>query len=143
MNSRFLALVAAFMVQIIYGFTFTFANDVIDGGHVRPYGFILLRTLTATLLFWILAYFTPQQKIDKKISKPSFMLHFLEWFFLNMLTFSKGLEYTTPIHASVIMTVVPIIVLVMSSIYLSERITKLRIIGIIAGVFWSSNFIII
>ena len=31
------------------------------------------------------------------------------------------------------MTVVPIIVLVMSSIYLSERITKLRIIGIIAG----------
>ena len=40
MNSRFLALIAAFVVQIIYGFTFTFANDVIDGGYVRPYGFI-------------------------------------------------------------------------------------------------------
>ena len=132
MNSRFLALIAAFVVQIIYGFTFTFANDVIDGGYVRPYGFILLRTLIATLLFWILACFTPQQKIDKK----DFKIFFFASFFgmvLNMLTFFKGLEYTTPIHASVIMTVVPIIVLVMSSIYLSERITKLRIIGIIAG----------
>lgn len=132
MNSRFLALIAAFVVQIIYGFTFTFANDVIDGGYIRPYGFILLRTLIATLLFWILAYFTPQQKIDKK----DFKIFFFASFFgmvLNMLTFFKGLEYTTPIHASVIMTVVPIIVLVMSSIYLSERITKLRITGIIAG----------
>ena len=116
MNSRFLALIAAFVVQIIYGFTFTFANDVIDGGYVRPYGFILLRTLIATLLFWILACFTPQQKIDKK----DFKIFFFASFFgmvLNMLTFFKGLEYTTPIHASVIMTVVPIIVLVMSSIY--------------------------
>ena len=132
MNSRFLALIAAFMVQIIYGFTFTFANDVIDGGYVRPYGFILLRTLIATLLFWILACLTPQQKIDKKDFKTFFYASFFGMV-LNMLTFFKGLEYTTPIHASVIMTVVPIIVLVMSSIYLSERITKFRVIGIIAG----------
>ena len=132
MTSRFFALIAAFMVQIIYGFTFTFANDVIDGGYVKPYGFILLRTCIATILFWILGCFTPQQKIDKK----DFKIFVYASFFgmvLNMLTFFKGLEFTTPIHASVIMTVVPIIVLILSSIYLSERITLQRIFGIIIG----------
>lgn len=132
MQSRFLALIAAFTVQLIYGFTFTFANDVIDEGYVKPYGFILLRTCIATVLFWILSCFTPQQKIDKK----DFKIFLYASFFgmvLNMLTFFKGLEYTTPIHASVIMTVVPIIVLILSSIYLSERITSLRVLGIITG----------
>lgn len=132
MQSRFLALIAAFTVQLIYGFTFTFANDVIDEGYVKPYGFILLRTCIATVLFWILGCFTPQQKIDKKDFK-TFLYASFFGMVLNMLTFFKGLEYTTPIHASVIMTVVPIIVLILSSIYLSERITSLRVLGIITG----------
>ena len=38
--------------------------------------FILLRTLIATLLFWILACFTPQQKIDKKDFKTFFYASF-------------------------------------------------------------------
>ena len=77
MNSRFLALVAAFMVQIIYGFTFTFANDVIEAA-TRPYGFILLRTLSNPL-FWILAYFTHNKKLIKRFQN-LLLLHFLEWF---------------------------------------------------------------
>ena len=39
------AFVSAFLVQVFYGVTFTFANDVIDGGYIKPYGFILLRLL--------------------------------------------------------------------------------------------------
>ena len=50
-----------------------------------------------------------------------------------MLTFFKGLEFTTPIHASVIMTVVPIVVLVLSAIFLKERITNLKFTGILLG----------
>jgi len=46
-NNRIFALVAAFMVQVIYGLTFTFANDVIDDGHIKPFGFILLRIIGA------------------------------------------------------------------------------------------------
>ena len=50
-----------------------------------------------------------------------------------MLTFFKGLEYTTPIHASVIMITTPIIVLLLSTFYLKERLTVLKIIGVILG----------
>jgi len=131
-KTRIFALIAVFLVQVIYGFTFTFANDVIDGGFIRPFGFIFLRVLGAAILFWLLSLFTPKQKIDSK----DYITFFLASIFgiaLNMLTFFKGLEFTTPIHASVIMTVVPIVVLVLSALFLKERITGLKITGIILG----------
>lgn len=131
-KTRVFALVSVFLVQVIYGLTFTFANDVIDDGYIRPFGFILLRVIGATLLFWILSLFTPKEKIDKK----DYIKFFVASIFglaLNMLTFFKGLEFTTPIHASVIMTVVPIVVLVLSAFFLKERITGFKLLGIVLG----------
>jgi drug/metabolite transporter (DMT)-like permease len=126
------AFIAAFLVQLFYGITFTFANDVIDGGFIKPYGFILLRLLGATVLFWIFSFFVPKEKIAPK----DFLIFIAAAFFgvaLNMLTFFKGLSYTTPINASVIMVVVPIIVLLLSAIILKETITSMKIIGVILG----------
>lgn len=129
---RKLAFLAAFAVQLFYGITFTFAADVIKGGFIKPFGFILLRVVGAACLFWIFSIFAPKEKIDKK----DFITFFFASVFgiaLNMLTFFKGLEYTTPIHASVIMVVVPIIVLILSAIFLKEKIVSRKIIGIILG----------
>ena len=127
-----MAFLAAFMVQVIYGVTYTFANDVIDGGYIQPYGFILLRVLGATLLFWVLHFFVPKEKIAPK----DFLIFIVASFFglgLNMLTFFKGLAYTTPIHASVIMVVVPIIVLTLSALFLKEKVSLLKVSGICIG----------
>jgi len=129
---RKLAFLAAFAVQLFYGITFTFAADVIKGGFIKPFGFILLRVLGATCLFWIFSIFAPKEKIDRK----DFITFFFASIFgiaLNMLTFFKGLEYTTPIHASVIMVVVPIIVLILSAFFLKEKIVSSKVIGIILG----------
>lgn len=132
LSKKSLAFAAAFLVQVFYGVTFTFANDVIDGDYIKPYGFILLRLLGATLLFWLFSFLAPKEKISPK----DFLIFIAAAFFgvaLNMLTFFKGLSYTTPIHASVIMVVVPILVLLMSVIILKEKITSLKIIGVFLG----------
>ena len=52
---------------------------------------------------------------------------------LNMLAFFKGLQFTTPINGSVIMVTTPIIVLVLSALILREKITRIKIFGILAG----------
>ena len=132
MTKRIWALIAVFIVQLIYGVTFTFANDVIDGAHVRPFGFILIRVLGATALFWMFGLFTKTEKIQRA-DFPMIVLEAIFGVALNMLTFFKGLEFTTPIHASVIMTSVPIVVLLLSSLFLKERITLLKSLGIILG----------
>lgn len=132
MKTRYWALIAVFLVQLIYGLTFTFAKDVISGGFIKPFGFILIRVAGATALFWLFSFLGPKEKIDRK----DYLTFFYAAIFgvaLNMLTFFKGLEFTTPIHGSVIMITVPIIVLVLSSFYLKESITKLKISGVLLG----------
>ena len=62
MNNHYDALVALVPVQLFYELIFTFANDVIVGGHVKPFGFILLRVVCAGLLFWLFGIFTPSKK---------------------------------------------------------------------------------
>lgn len=132
MNSKNFAFLALILVQVFYGVTFTFANDVIDSGFVQPFGFILLRVSGATILFWIAGLFVKKQKIVSR----DYLIFFVAAFFgvgLNMLTFFKGLEFTTPIHASVIMTTVPIVVYVLSLLVLKEKITNKKVFGIILG----------
>ncbi|EDP96656.1 DMT family transporter [Kordia algicida OT-1] len=132
MSKKTFAFIAAFMVQVFYGVTFTFASDVIKGGYIKPFGFILLRVAGAGVLFWIFSMFAPKEKIARK----DFLTFFLGAVFgiaINMLCFFKGFEYTTPIHASVIMVVVPIIVLILSAIFLKEKVIPTKIIGIVLG----------
>lgn len=103
-----------------------------NGNFIKPSGFVLLRVIGATALFWLMSIFLPQQKIEKK----DYIKLFVAAVFgvvVNMLFFLKGLEYTTPIHASAIMVIVPIIILVLSAIILNERVTKLKILGVVLG----------
>ncbi|MDG1661571.1 MAG: DMT family transporter [Winogradskyella sp.] len=132
MKSRNLAIVALLLVQLLYGFNYTFAKTVMNEGYVKPFGFVLLRVAGATLLFWLMSLFLPNEKIDKK---DFFQLFLASVFgvFINMLLFLKGLEFTTPIHASTIMTITPIVILILSVFMLKERITSLKILGVIIG----------
>ncbi|WP_163517175.1 DMT family transporter [Gelidibacter japonicus] len=132
MKVRTLAFIAAFIVQLMYGLNYTFAKDVMAGGFVKPFAFIVLRVGGATLLFWLFSFMGPKEKIDKK-DYIHFFIAALFGIAINMLMFFKGLEHTTPIHASVISTISPILVLIMSAIFLNEKLTSMKILGVFIG----------
>lgn len=132
MRARNLAILAVFIVQLMYGFNYTFAKDVMSGGFVKPYAFIVLRVGGATLLFWMFWFMGPKEKIDKR-DYIHFAIAALFGIAINMLMFFKGLEHTTPIHASVISTISPILVLILSAIFLNEKLTFLKILGVLLG----------
>ena len=132
MKSNKSAIIALLLVQLFYGVTFTFANDVIDGGYIQPYGFILFRVSLAGILFWVFSAWTPSEKIEYN-DFPKFIIAAFFGVALNMLAFFKGLQFTTPINGSVIMVTTPIIVLILSAIILREKITKIKIFGILVG----------
>lgn len=125
------ALIAATLVSIIYGVTFTVAKDVMPQ-YILPYGFIVLRVGGSAALFWLVWLFLPKQKIEKI----DFLRIIASAFFgvaLNMLTFFKGLSLTSPISASVLMVTTPIIVLLLSAILIREKLQARKIIGILLG----------
>ncbi len=131
MTKRTWALMAATMVSLIYGLSFTIAKDVMPA-YVKPFGFILLRVTGAALLFWLLSFFGPKEKIQPK-DFPRIVAAAFFGVALNMLTFFKGLSFTSPISAAVIMVTTPIIVLTLSAIIMKERIKMRKIIGILLG----------
>lgn len=140
MSKRRLAVIGATFVAMIYGSTFTVAKDVMPN-YVQPFGFILIRSIGATLLFWFLTFFGPKEKIDKKDFPRIIAAAFFGVAF-NQLTFFKGLSYTSPISASVIMVTAPIIVLILSAILIKERIELKKGIGIIIGLTGTSILIL-
>jgi len=131
MNPRILALLAATLASTIYALNHTLAKGLMPTV-IDAYGFILLRVLGAGVIFWVISFFYHSEKIDKK-----------DWFriiacaffgmVLNMLMFFKGLSLSTPINSSVVITLVPVLLLILSAVFLRERITWLKSVGIGLG----------
>ena len=130
MNSRAFALIALFIVQLLYGLNYTYAKGIMNENYIKPFGFVLLRVVGATILFWLMGLVFKSEKIEKK----DYITIFFAAVFgvgINMLLFLKGLELTSPIHASVIMTITPVIIMILSIFFLNEKLTKLKVGGIV------------
>ncbi len=140
MHSRQSALFLATIVAIIYGVNYTIAKEVMPH-YIKPFGFILARVIGAGVLFWISGFFIRKEKIAVSDYKAVFLAA-LFGMALNMLAFFKGLNLTTPISASVIMTTTPIIVLSFSALFLKEAITKKKVLGIVIGMIGAIGLIV-
>ena len=131
MNNRALALLAAFGATTIYGMNHTIAKVVMPH-YVGPFGFIMLRVVGASILFWSVSLITPKETIERKdffrIASTS-----LFGMCINMLMFFKGLQLSTPINSGVIVTLTPIIILILSAFFLNEKLTRFKVLGIILG----------
>ena len=129
MNKRFLAILAALGGTTIYALNHTIAKDVMPT-YVQGFGFIMIRLLGGTLLFWAVSLFLPKQPIARADFKHFFRPAFLGMA-INMLAFFKGLEYSTPINSSVIITTTPIMVFLFSALLLKEKLARYRVIGVL------------
>ncbi|WP_299185927.1 DMT family transporter [uncultured Aquimarina sp.] len=131
MDKRTAALLAAFGASLIYAINHTLAKGVMPT-YIKPFGFILLRVIGAAALFWLASIWAPKQKIDRDDWLRVFGCAIFGMV-INMLMFFKGLQLSTPINSSVMITISPILVFVLSAIFLSEKITWLRTVGILLG----------
>ncbi|WP_394748320.1 DMT family transporter [Spongiimicrobium salis] len=131
MSRRNLALLAALGATTIYGLNHSIAKGVMPT-HIRPFGFILVRVVGASILFWLASLFVPKEKIERK-DWGRMVLATLFGMVINMLAFFKGLELSTPINSSVLVTMTPIIVVVLSALLIKEKIYWRRGSGIVIG----------
>lgn len=131
MSKRSLGFLAAFGATLIYGLNHTVAKNVMPV-YIGPYAFILVRVIGATILFWTVSLFVKTEKIDKK-DWPRIILCSFLGMVINMLAFFKGLELSTPVNSSVMITLSPIIVFIFSAILLKEKIEGIKAFGIASG----------
>ena len=131
MSKRTLAILAALGATTIYGLNHTIAKGVMPT-YITPFGFIMLRVLGASILFWGISFLGPKEKIERK-DWGRVMLCSLFGMAINMLAFFKGLDLSTPINSAVLVTTTPIIVVILSFFLIKEKIRALKIVGIVIG----------
>lgn len=131
MNKRAFALIAATAASAIYGANHTIAKGLMPDV-IKPFGFILLRVLGAASVFWLLSLFFPSERIERRDWVRIIACAFFGMA-LNMSMFFKGLSLSTPINSSVVITLAPVLLLILSAIFLKEKITWIKSIGIGLG----------
>ena len=116
--------------NLIYGANYIIAKGVMPD-KIGPSAFVFLRILGAGLLFWFVKSFI-KVKIDKK-DLGILALCGLLGVATNQLLFFHGLNLTSPIDASIIITSIPVMVFVFSALILKEKITSHKLIGLSIG----------
>lgn len=129
-RNNYKAHLALLGANVIYGINYIVAKGVMPT-KIGPTAFIFLRILGASLLFWLIKYFV-KEKIERK-DIPRIIICGIIGIAINQLFYFHGLNLTSPIDASIIMTVVPVMVLIFSYFLLKEKITKNKLLGIIIG----------
>ncbi|MGI8892600.1 MAG: DMT family transporter [Bacteroidia bacterium] len=123
---------ALLVANLVYGANYTIAKEVMPE-YIQPSGFILLRVLVALILFFVVHKFWVKERVEKK-HLPLLFFCGITGVTVNQLLFFEGLALTTPINAALIMTTNPILVLIMAAIIIKEKITTLKVAGVIAGI---------
>ena len=140
MNKLFLPHIALFIVNLIYALNYSIAKDVMPD-YIGPSGFILLRVLGGSILFFLTFYlFIKEEVLKADIIRLIFCGLF--GVAINQLFFFEGLNLTTPINAAIIMTTSPILVIVFSALIIKEKITFRKVIGIILGISGAATLIL-
>ncbi|MEO5569716.1 MAG: DMT family transporter [Bacteroidia bacterium] len=139
MNNNIKAHLSVLGANLIYGANYSIAKKIMPE-YIGPFGFIVVRVVCAAILFFIAGLFV-KEKIEKKFFK-KLILCALFGVAINQLLFFWGLSKTEPINAALMMTTNPIMVLVMAHFILNEKISWLKVIGIIVGISGASTLIV-
>ncbi len=126
--SGHLAVVGA---NVIFGINYVVAKGIMPD-YLLPRPIIFLRVSGAALVFWLVSFFIPNEKVARK-DKIHLAVCAIFGIAINQLLFFEGLNLSTPINASIIMVAIPIMVMVFAHFIIGEKITRNKLTGILFG----------
>lgn len=125
--------VAIFVANFIFGVNVPLAKTVVSDAGVSWQAASLVRIAVAALLFWVVSLFTPRERVSRR----DLGLLFLASLFaitLNQPPFLMGLERTSPFNASMLANTLPIVTLILATIFLREPLSAKKIFGVVLGI---------
>ena len=99
---------------------------------IAPLTGVMFRCVFAAIVFWIISIFWKQEKTTRREKITLFLLGAIGLYGF-MFFYLLGVSKTTPVSSSLFSSLQPIWVFILSVIFLRERITAMKIIGIAIG----------
>lgn len=122
---------AMLSANVIWGLNAPIGKAALEGG-VTALSLTTFRMVGAAAAFWLLSLFVRRETVRHE---DMIKLFFAALFgvVLNQGTFIFGLSLTSPIDASIVTTMTPIVTMIVAALYLREPITGKKVLGIFVG----------
>lgn len=127
MNGHLALLVA----NIIFGVNNPISRSLMPDV-LSPYTLTFFRFSGGMLLFWLASVFVRNEKIEKGDLLKLFLASLFA-LTVNQLAFFVGLSMTSPIDASIVVTMLPIVTMILAAFIIKEPITLMKAVGVLVG----------
>lgn len=130
-NKKLPGHIALFAANLIFGINNPVSRTLMPE-ILSPYTLTFFRLSGGMLLFWSASLFIKKEKVPPK---DLLLLFFASLFALtlNQLPFFVGLSMTSPIDASIVVTMLPILTMILAAIFIKEPITLMKAVGVLVG----------
>jgi drug/metabolite transporter (DMT)-like permease len=133
MNRKLQAHIAVLLANIFFGINYITIKFIVPSKLGAP-ALNVCRVTGSVILFWCLYFIKPTKPGIEKKDIPRFFLCSITGVVLNQILFVKGLSLTSAIHAALLALVTPILIIFIAAWILKEKLTWLKIAGIILGI---------
>lgn len=123
---------AVILANVIFGLGVPVTKYLLEDW-TTPMVYMALRCIGAALIFWLIAAFLPNEKVEKK-DLIVIMLGGLTGFVISQTLTAWSLNYTSPVYYSLIATLVPIGTMLLAALFLNEKITGIKLLGVCLGI---------
>lgn len=127
---------ALWVANIIWGLNAPICKQVLQSASnpegINPFALSACRMTGAALLFWAFSCFMPRERVTKR-DLGLLLLASVFGIQFNQLLYLWGLSLTSPIDASIIATLVPIVTMLLAALFLREPISWLKASGVAIG----------
>ena len=123
---------AMFTANFLWGIMSPISKAIFLTGTISAFSLTNMRMAGAAILFWIASLFMPREPVTKR----DLLLLFVASLFgitLNQGFFVLGLSYTTPIDASVVASLAPIITMILAAFIQKEPMTGKKVVVVGGG----------
>lgn len=123
---------AILLANTIFGLGIPITKMLLDDW-VSPMTYMATRSLGAAVVFWIIAAFMKPEKVERR-DLMVIMLGGLMGFVVSQTLTAEALNYTSPVYFSLIATLTPVAVMLMAALFIGERITGMKFLGVLIGI---------
>ncbi len=131
-SSSLLGHLACLVAYFIFGFNIIVCKDLTSGGFLSPLAIFSLRAVGAGALFWLISFFMPKEKVEKKDYVRIFAASVLG-FFVCQMSFLVGIPHITPMDCSILAAISPIYTMFIAAVALKEPISLQKVGGVVVS----------
>ena len=120
------------LANLVWAMNYPFYKMIMPQ-YMSPYALATLAVSIAAILALLSFFFVPVERVQRKGDIVKFIGAAVLMGVAKKLFLMVGIQHTSPIDASIIATLGPILVLVISVFFLIDRFTPMKIVGMVIG----------